>query len=115
MGKLIQHTCIGGIVVHAPRRTEDSYWHEVANANECLAKTVKQLKVLHPELMVITSGGVEAPEEACALVRAGADLLMLTDGYVKAGPGLPKRIHERLLSEHRFMNKVFGRIYSKKL
>ena len=24
---------------------------------------------------------------------------MLTDGYVKAGPGLPKRIHERLLYE----------------
>lgn len=30
---------------------------------------------------------------------AGADLLMLTEGYVKAGPGLPKRIHERLLFE----------------
>ncbi|MGG4489834.1 dihydroorotate dehydrogenase [Metabacillus idriensis] len=99
MGKLIQHTCIGAIVVNAPRRTGDSYWHEVANANECLAKAVKQVKVLHPELTVITSGGVETPEEACALVRAGSDLLMLTDGYVKAGPGLPKRIHERLLYE----------------
>ncbi|MGG3448786.1 hypothetical protein [Domibacillus aminovorans] len=99
MGKLIQHTCIGGIVVNAPHRTEDSYWHEVANANECLAKMAKQVKDLHPELMVITSGGVETPEEAGALVRAGADLVMLTDGYVKAGPGLPKRIHERLLYE----------------
>ncbi len=99
MENLIQQTNIRGIVVNAPRRTVDSYWHEAANANECLAKTVKQVKDLHPELMVITSGGVETPEEARVLIRAGADLLMLTDGYVKAGPGLPKRIHERLLYE----------------
>ncbi|MFL0364886.1 dihydroorotate dehydrogenase [Pseudobacillus sp. 179-B 2D1 NHS] len=99
IGTLIQHTSIGGIVIEAPRRIEGSYWHEVANANECLAKLVKQVKDLHPKLMIITSGGVETPEEACALVGAGADLLMLTDGYVKAGPGLPKRIHERLLYE----------------
>ncbi|TDL67513.1 dihydroorotate dehydrogenase [Rhodococcus qingshengii] len=99
IGKLIEHTCIGGIVVNAPRRTVDSYWHEASSANECLAKTVKQVKDLHPELIVITSGGVETPEEACALVRAGADLLLLSEGYVKAGPGLPKRIHERLLYE----------------
>ncbi|WP_087974407.1 dihydroorotate dehydrogenase [Oceanobacillus rekensis] len=99
MGKLIQHTGIDGIVVNAPHRTEDSYWYEVANANKCLAKTIKQVKDLHPELTVITSGGVETPNDACTLFRAGADLAMLTDGYVKAGPGLPKRIHERLLYE----------------
>jgi dihydroorotate dehydrogenase len=97
--KFIQHKGLGGIVIDAPRQKEDSYWHEVANANEYLAKTVKQVKNLQPELMVITSGGVETPEDASALVRAGADLLMLTEGYVKAGPGLPKRIHERLLYE----------------
>lgn len=97
--KLIKHRCIGGVVVNAPSMSVDSYWHEIANANESLIKKVKHVKSLHPELMVITSGGVETPEEAFALVRAGADLLMLTEGYVKAGPGLPKRIHERLLFE----------------
>jgi dihydroorotate dehydrogenase len=99
IGKLIKHTCIGGIVINAPRRTEDSYWYEATNANENLAKTVKQVKDKHPELIVITSGGVDSPEEAYGLVRAGADLLLLSEGYVKAGPGLPKRIHERLLFE----------------
>ncbi|PAE41522.1 dihydroorotate dehydrogenase [Bacillus sp. 7884-1] len=99
IGKLIKHTCIGGIVINAPRRTEDSYWYEATNANENLAKTVKQVKDKHPELIVITSGGVDSPEEAYALVRAGADLLLLSEGYVKAGPGLTKRIHERLLFE----------------
>jgi dihydroorotate dehydrogenase len=106
IGKLIKHTCIGGVVINAPRRTKDSYWHEASNANECLTKTVKQVKDQHPELIVITSGGVETPEEACDLVGAGADLLMLSEGYVKAGPGLPKRIHERLLyEEFRPINK----------
>ena len=97
--KIIQHPCVNGTVINAPRQSVDSYWHEAAHANECLAKAVEQVKDLHPELPIITSGGVEKPEEACALVDAGADLLMLTDGYVKAGPGLPKRIHERLLYE----------------
>jgi dihydroorotate dehydrogenase len=99
IGKLIENSCIGGIVVNAPCQTVDSYWHEAINANECLAKSVNQVKGQHPELIVITRGGVETPEEACALVRAGADLVLLTEGYVKAGPGLPKRIHERLLYE----------------
>ncbi|MFB3162215.1 hypothetical protein ABLO26_12620 [Neobacillus sp. 179-J 1A1 HS] len=97
--KLVKHAGIGGIVVTAPRRTLDSYWHEAPNANECLANRVKQVKDQHPELLVMTCGGVETPEEACVLDRAGADLLLLSEGYVKAGPGLPKRIHERLLSE----------------
>lgn len=95
--KLIEQKSISGIVINAPRQTIDNYWHEEAHANECLAKVVKQVKDLHPELVVITSGGVETPEEGQVLVQAGADLLMLTEGYVKAGPGLPKRIHERLL------------------
>jgi dihydroorotate dehydrogenase len=97
--KLVKHAGIDGIVVTAPRRTLDRYWHEAPNANECLANRVKQVKDQHPELLVITCGGVETPEEACALDRAGADLLLLSEGYVKAGPGLPKRIHERLLYE----------------
>ncbi|MEH7254300.1 dihydroorotate dehydrogenase [Neobacillus niacini] len=104
--KLIKHTRFGGIVVNAPRRTVDSYWHEASNANECLAKNVKQVKELHPELIVITSGGVETPDEAYTLVHAGANLLLISEGYVKAGPGLPKRIHERLLyEESRPLNK----------
>ncbi|TCJ01759.1 hypothetical protein [Cytobacillus praedii] len=97
--KLLRHPSIGGFVINAPRQTEDSYWYESGYANECLAKIVKEVKELSPEIIVITSGGVETPEEARTLVHAGADLLILTDGYVKAGPGLPKRIHERLLYE----------------
>ncbi|MGM9923072.1 MAG: dihydroorotate dehydrogenase [Bacillus sp. (in: firmicutes)] len=96
---LKRQTGVGGIVINAPHQTEGDYWYEDEDANECLTKTVKEIKDRHPDVIVITSGGVETPGEALSLVRAGADLLMLTDGYVKAGPGLPKRIHERLLYE----------------
>ncbi|QED47070.1 dihydroorotate dehydrogenase [Cytobacillus dafuensis] len=45
----------------------------------------------------IVSGGVYEPEDALKLFENGADLVMLTDGYVSSGPGLPKRINEALL------------------
>ncbi|MFP7298800.1 dihydroorotate dehydrogenase [Neobacillus niacini] len=99
LGKVNDYTEIGGIVVNAPRQKVESCWHEASNSNECLVYCIKQVKARHPELSIITSGGVETPEEACALIRSGADLVLLTEGYVKAGPGLPKRIHERLLYE----------------
>ncbi|MDT0163044.1 dihydroorotate dehydrogenase [Bacillus sp. AG4(2022)] len=42
----------------------------------------------------IISGGVLEPEDAISLFTAGADLIMLSGGYVSSGPGLPKRINE---------------------
>ncbi|MGN1400528.1 MAG: hypothetical protein ACI4XL_03420 [Bacillus sp. (in: firmicutes)] len=92
---------VGGILIDAPRKRADGYWQEEVNANHKLAIAVKKVKTYDPELITITSGGVETPEDALVLMTAGADLLMLTDGYVQAGPGLPKRIHERLLSGER--------------
>jgi dihydroorotate dehydrogenase len=90
---------LAGVILNAPRQTKVGYWHETTNANEILVEAVKHVKAVQPELNVITSGGVETPEEACNLIQAGADLLLLTEGYVKSGPGLPKRIHERLIYE----------------
>src|SRR5690606_2828428 len=69
------------------------------NANEDLKNKIAKIKMIHPELTIITNGGVETPEQGYALLQAGADLILLTEGYVKAGPGLPKRIHERILYE----------------
>ncbi|MFZ3590110.1 dihydroorotate dehydrogenase [Bacillus sp. DJP31] len=99
IGKIVEHNFVDGIVINAPRQSAAGYWHESVNANECLTKTVKQINNLHPELHIVTSGGAETPNEAFTLFRAGADLLLLSEGYVKAGPGLPKRIHERLVYE----------------
>jgi dihydroorotate dehydrogenase len=50
----------------------------------------------HPGLL-IGSGGVHEPEDALALLDAGADLVQVDSGLVYSGPGLPKRINEALL------------------
>ncbi|MGM0898052.1 MAG: dihydroorotate dehydrogenase [Bacillota bacterium] len=48
---------------------------------------------------IIVSGGIAEPKDALALYGAGADLVMLSGGYVRTGPGLPKRINEGLLDQ----------------
>lgn len=47
---------------------------------------------------IVTVGGVHEPENALQLFEAGAELIMLSDGYVFSGPGLPKRIKEAQLA-----------------
>jgi dihydroorotate dehydrogenase len=46
---------------------------------------------------VIGSGGVHSPEDAVEKLNAGADLIQLYTGFVYEGPGLVKRILQRLL------------------
>ncbi|AIF43013.1 hypothetical protein [Virgibacillus sp. SK37] len=95
----ITHPHADGIVIDAPSRLNGGYWHEKQHTNDSLIRAVKQIKSEHSNWTVITSGGVETPEEGLQLHQAGADLVMLSSGYVKTGPGLPKRIHERIAAE----------------
>lgn len=45
----------------------------------------------------IISGGILEPQDALDMFAHGADLVMLSSGYVLSGPGLPKRINEGLI------------------
>jgi dihydroorotate dehydrogenase len=58
---------------------------------------VKSLRRKGFQGTIITNGGVVEPEQALQLLDVGADLVMLSGGYVFSGPGLPKRIKEALL------------------
>ncbi|MFS0863453.1 dihydroorotate dehydrogenase [Fredinandcohnia sp. 179-A 10B2 NHS] len=49
------------------------------------------------EQPIITVGGVLEPAHALELLDVGADLVMLSGGYVFSGPGLTKRINEAIL------------------
>ncbi|WP_260804385.1 beta/alpha barrel domain-containing protein [Planococcus maritimus] len=53
----------------------------------------------HSKVPILVSGGIAEPKDALDLYEAGADLVMLTGGYVRTGPGLPKRINEGLLNQ----------------
>ncbi|MRG86324.1 dihydroorotate dehydrogenase [Salinibacillus xinjiangensis] len=93
----LRNNRVEGICLDAPMIENDGYLHESENANETLVQAVKKVKKSDPNFAIITSGGIEDPADARLLDEAGVDLMLLTTGYVKAGPGLPKRIHERLL------------------
>ncbi|WP_249929366.1 dihydroorotate dehydrogenase [Planococcus maritimus] len=53
----------------------------------------------HSKVPILVSGGIAEPKDALALYEAGADLVILTGGYVRTGPGLPKRINEGILDQ----------------
>lgn len=50
---------------------------------------------------IVVSGGIYEPQDAIDLLDAGADLVLLSSGFVYSGPGLPKRINEAVLDELR--------------
>ncbi|MGD6833461.1 dihydroorotate dehydrogenase [Sutcliffiella halmapala] len=62
-----------------------------------LAEAVQRLRQSGYEKTIVTSGGIAEPGHAHELLNVGADLVLLSDGYVFSGPGLTKRINESLL------------------
>lgn len=60
---------------------------------------------------IVTSGGVYEPADGLRLLDAGADLIMLSAGYVFAGPSLPKRIKEAQLDEQAPVSPTPGWIW----
>lgn len=63
-----------------------------------LSEAIHQIKG-KMDIPIIISGGISEPNESLSLFRSGADLVMLSNGYVFSGPGMPKRINEALLTE----------------
>jgi len=52
-----------------------------------------------PELEIIATGGVDSPDKALQLLRAGANAVGYFTGFVTRGPILARRILERVLVE----------------
>ncbi|MGY3716161.1 dihydroorotate dehydrogenase [Sutcliffiella cohnii] len=73
----------------------DSFSGVVIEANT--VENVKKLRGKGYEHTIITVGGVSEPQHALNILDAGADLVIVSDGYVFSGPGLTKRINEALL------------------
>lgn len=72
-----------------------------------LAQKVLDLRS-RSDIPIIVSGGIAEPKDALSLFEAGADLVMLTAGYVFTGPGLPKRINEALLDTNSEEDAVYS-------
>lgn len=90
---------VDGVVIDPPYLKSENRIVEFKNSLHTLQQAVSRIKTKFPQLHIMTTGGITTPADALTLATAGADFMLLTEGYVKAGPGLPKRIHERLLYE----------------
>lgn len=66
------------------------------NQSEDLSKTIQAIKE-SLNIPIIVSGGIKEPKDGLHLFESGADLVLLSSGYVLSGPGLPKRINEALI------------------
>lgn len=75
---------------------ENSSYSSIENKN-ALIKSIHTLNKLHIDKPIFTKGGIIEPKDAIDLLNAGADVVLLSDGYVTSGPGLPKRINEALM------------------
>ena len=92
-------TNVVGVVLDPPYLTIENRMVERKNSLHILQQAVSSIKAKFPQLPILTTGGITTPADALTLTAAGADFMLLTEGYVNTGPGLPKRIHERLLHE----------------
>jgi dihydroorotate dehydrogenase len=66
-------------------------------AREAALGTVRHLRERGRTAVIVGAGGVHGPEDALALLAAGADLVQVESGLVFSGPGLPKRINDAVL------------------
>ncbi|WP_010284453.1 dihydroorotate dehydrogenase [Bacillus timonensis] len=82
---------LSGIVIDEPTGLpNDRYVRD-------LVDSIRYLRENRLTLPITTVGGIYEPADALTLFDAGADLVMLSSGYVFSGPGLTKRINEALL------------------
>ncbi|MEH7387937.1 dihydroorotate dehydrogenase [Bacillus sp. JJ1521] len=88
----IQSTCSGIVIDESMDIPNDHYLGE-------LLDSLYYLRENGFTLPIITVGGIYEPANALTLFDAGADLVLLSEGYVFSGPGLTKRITEALLQK----------------
>ncbi len=99
LSTLMRSCPIAGVIVEPPKIRTDSYFTESKGAHNSLLKAVRTIRSeVSQTCTMITKGGVREPIDALELHQAGVSLLLLEEGYVFSGPGLPKRINELKLS-----------------
>jgi len=63
-------------------------------------ETLRLVRQLGPSNWIVTvAAGVHEPQDATLFMQNGADAVLLGSGFVFAGPGLPKRINDAMISE----------------
>ncbi|WP_404406201.1 dihydroorotate dehydrogenase [Jeotgalibacillus malaysiensis] len=96
---LLRSPYIKGVVIDAPKKEYKHTFTEDDQALSACIEAANEVRAVSDDLTVVVKGAVKEPADAKKLVGAGASLLLLEEGYVFSGPGLPKRINELMLEE----------------
>lgn len=106
---MYNHGLIDGIVIEENFVKDDKWQFSQSNQTPELVQSLKLLRENHLSHMpTIISGGIREPQDAMMLFEHGADLVMLSSGYILSGPGLPKRINEALLDHDETKQEYAG-------
>lgn len=81
---------VQGVCIDAPFTTTTDRLVEQKNSLQALQHGLQTLKRDYPHIPRMTTGGIYSPADAVALKEAGADLMMLTEGYVQVEYGVAK-------------------------
>lgn len=102
-----------GVVLGDAQREPGTRRERVGGGAALLSAQLSKVRLLREALgersAIVAAGGVHQPEDAFALLAAGANSVMLHSGLVYAGPGLPKRINEAILY-HRITSPVTSNV-----
>lgn len=84
---------IDGVILEGGRSGTHEHGRLGQDIVDTTMTSVQRLRRSCSDGLIIANGGVQEPADAVALLGAGANVVILDSGFVKAGPGLPKRIN----------------------
>lgn len=88
---------VAGVIVDGAISAEPDSLITGAPARQPALEAVRRLRERWNDLPIIGSGGIHQPEDALAMLDAGADLVQIDSGLVYTGPGLPKWTNDAIL------------------
>lgn len=98
IGGLFSEKLIDGIIIEENFTIQEGTQFSLPNQSSDIKFSLNLLRENGlADMTTIISGAIHEPRDAIEYLSHGADLVMLSSGYVLAGPGLPKRINEGLL------------------
>jgi dihydroorotate dehydrogenase len=109
--EIIRETKIQGIVatntsITRDRLLTDKSTVEAAGAGGLSGKPIKERSTeviryiaqkSNKEFIIIGVGGIHSPEDAIEKLNAGADLIQVYTGFIYEGPGIVKKINEKII------------------
>jgi len=101
-GIVATNTTIDRSVLKTPKDETEKMGAGGISGKPLLKRSLEVVKYLsdksNKSIPVIGVGGIHSPEDAIAMLNAGASLVQIYTGFIYEGPGLVKKINNKLLN-----------------